>query len=148
MKNVFYLCTTFMLLSMSCAFAQKQVSFTSHKTGSVVTSQQITVEGTANNVPDDGHVWILVQRAGFNGWYPQGRGERLPQENWTCIVFLGETDLDKGKYDIAVVVVNDEVHRKLAIWVQTAEREGKYPAIDFPVVIGSNYQAFITVDRR
>jgi hypothetical protein len=42
--------------------------------------------------------------------HPQGSGERLPQENWSCTIYLGETNLDKGKYDIAVVVVNDKVH--------------------------------------
>jgi len=126
----------------------KNVSFTSHKTGSVVTSSKINMKGTANNIPNDGHVWVLVQHVGVNGWYPQGKGERPPQENWTCIVYLGETDLGKGEYDIAVVVVNDKVHRELASWVQETEEKRMYHAINFPESIGNGYEASIRIDRQ
>ena len=156
MNRLFYLCTVFMLFSVSCVFAQKQVDITSHKDESKVDSYMIPeLQGTANNVPDDGHVWILVQRKGFKGWYPQGGGERErpPQAlqgkwTWTCVVYLGEvSDSYKGKYEIAVVVVNDEIHRKLEGYVQKAN-QGIYVSIDFPKVIGSDYQKIIIVDRQ
>ena len=156
MNRLFYLCAACMLFSVSSVFAQKQVDFTSHKDGQVVRSRLIReLKGTANNVPDDGHVWILVQSEGFNGWYPQGGGERkrpvqVLQEKWTwtCEVYLGEEpDSYKGKYEIAIVVVNDEVHRELQGYVQKAN-QGIYIPIDFPKVIGDDYQKSIMVDRQ
>jgi serine/threonine protein phosphatase PrpC len=88
---------------------------------------------------------LLVLADGMGGHL---HGERLPQESWTCKVFLGESNLDKGKYEIAVVVVNDEVHRELSGWVQTAKKTGQYPTIDFPVSFKHNYQEIIKIDKQ
>jgi hypothetical protein len=139
----------FISLFSLCYFAIGQdcsTSFTSHNTGSVITTRPVNMSGTAK-VPINSHVWILVQAEGFEGWYPQGNGERpITNSKWVCTVFLGQPG-QTGYYEIAIAVVNDDVNQTLKNWVKTAQENG-YPPIPFPDMIKNCSISTIRVEKR
>jgi hypothetical protein len=121
-------------------------SFTSYQNGSIVSSYPLNVSGTVTR-PNNGHVWILAHLDGFNGWYPQGNGERnIVDNNWTCTVYLG-TPNGTGYYEIAIAIVNDQVNQTLNNWVSTAQVNG-YPPIPFPGVLNNCAITTIRVEKR
>ncbi len=138
----------FFLISLSnVAIGQDcSTSFTSHNTGSVITTRPVNMSGTAK-VPLKSHVWILVQAEGFDGWYPQGNGERpITNSKWVCTVFLGQLG-QTGYYEIAIAVVNDDVNQSLKNWVKTAQENG-YPPIPFPDMFEKCTFSSIRVEKR
>lgn len=121
-------------------------SFTSHRTGSIISSYPVNISGTAT-IPANGHVWILAHLEGFDGWYPQGNGVRIiTNSNWVCTVYLGVPG-ETGFYEIAIAVVNDDLNQALNNWVKTARERG-YPPIPFPDVINNCSINMMRVEKR
>lgn len=120
--------------------------FTSLENGSIVKAYPINVSGTASR-PNNGHVWILAHLEGFNGWYPQGNGERsLSNNNWICTVYLG-TPQETGYYEIAIAIVNDQENQALNNWVSTA-KANDYPPVSFPGVLNNCSITTIRIEKR
>jgi hypothetical protein len=137
-------------LMTSCGIASQgqecSSKFTSLQNHSIVTTNPVTVSGTAKK-PVDAHVWVLAQAKGFNGWYPQGGGERMLENgNWMSLVYLG-TAGQTGYFDIAIAVVNDQTNQMLNGWVSAAAEKG-YPPIPFPDNLESCPLSMISVERR
>ena len=157
MKKIYYLCTAFLLLSVQFTFAQEQEKQECELTITVIpevtTPHEVTVKGTAK-VPENGHLWVLVQSKDWSGWYVQANGER-PIDNktgeWSAKAQLGKSATEgRGSYDIAVVVVDNDVSNGLKSWVKFAGEEGKrtneYPTLaDLPQAICSER---VTVTRK
>ena len=122
------------------------IAFTSHQTASVVTSRQITIAGTAAT-PIEGHLWILAHIEGFDEWWLQGNGERkIIANKWNCLVFLGQAD-ETGNFEIAAIVVNDQVNQALKNKVARAKDEG-YPSIPMPDVLEGCEIKIIKIEKR
>ncbi|HEY5590146.1 MAG TPA: hypothetical protein VIK55_03930 [Paludibacter sp.] len=134
-------------LLQSYVFGQEcATSFTSHSTGSIISNYPVNISGTATK-PLNGHVWILAHLEGFDGWYPQGNGERtITDSKWVCTVYLGVPG-ETGFYEIAIAVVNDDGNQALNNWVRTARANG-YPPIPFPGVINNCSINRIRVEKR
>jgi hypothetical protein len=142
------LCVLFSaILSLSFMYGQEYITtFTSQRTGSQVSAYPLPMKGEAK-IPANGHVWILAHLEGFEGWYPQGNGERtLKDSKWTCAVHLG-TPAETGFYEIAIAVVSDEVNQSLNNWVRTAQ-EKNYPPIPFPDILNCCPITTIRVEKR
>lgn len=135
------------IISLSFMYGQEyKTTFTSHRTGSQVSAYPLPMRGEAK-VPANGHVWILAHLEGFEGWYPQGNGERTLKNNqWICSVHLG-TPQETGFYEIAIAVVSDEVNQSLNNWVKTAQERG-YPPIPFPDVLDCCSITSIRIEKR
>jgi hypothetical protein len=136
-----------LMLICNSSFGQDcNTQFSSHQNSSIITSYPVTVKGTARK-PIGGHVWVLAHLRGFDGWYPQGNGERILQDtNWICAIYLG-TPSETGYYEIAIAVVNDQINQSLNSWVSTARDRG-YPPIPFPGVLKDCSISMITVEKR
>lgn len=121
-------------------------SFTSHQNGSIVTAYPLNMSGTVTR-PNNGHVWIFAHLEGFNGWYPQGNGERnISNNSWTCTVYLG-TSKETGYYEIAIAIVNDQENQALNNWVSSAKENG-YPPISFPGILSNCSITSIRIEKR
>ncbi len=145
-KKLLFLLLT--LFAFSFVYGQQcEASFTSHKTGSQVSAYPVPMKGKVINLPANAHVWILAHLEGFEGWNPQGNGERtLKNSEWVCPVHLG-TLKETGFYEVAIAIVSDEVNQSLNNWVKTA-MELNYPPIPFPDVIEGCPIEIIRVEKR
>jgi hypothetical protein len=143
----FQLFVIFFAFMLNFGYGQECLtSFTSHKTGSIISNYPVNISGTAT-IPLNGHVWIFAHLEGFEGWYPQGNGVRtITNSKWVCTVYLGVPG-ETGFYEIAIAVVNDEVNQALNNWVKTAKEKG-YPPIPFPDVISTCSINTIRVEKR
>ncbi|GAB6007413.1 hypothetical protein [Dysgonomonas reticulitermitis] len=142
------LCLSFLaIFSLSFVYGQKrELSFTSHKDGSQITTRPVSMRGKAVNVPVNGHVWVFAHLEGFDGWYPQGIAERtLKNSEWVCAVYLGEP-METGYYEVAVAIVGNEANQALNNWVKTAKENG-YPPIPLPDLLDGLIET-IRVEKR
>jgi predicted O-methyltransferase YrrM len=68
------------------------------------------VEGTLE-LPNDAHLWVLVHRKDFDGWWPQGSGAlSLNGNRWSVSVRYGEPRDAGFEFEIAALVVGPATH--------------------------------------
>jgi hypothetical protein len=100
----------------------------------------IQVEGTMDGELPSGHyLWIMVNpRTAFAQWWPQGRHNIDPGKTWYGPALIGrdirqggEADFEK-EFDIAVVLVNENVNKDFLYWYKKAELTGNWPSMNFP----------------
>ena len=91
---------------------------TAQSPGRVSSTGQLT--GTAT-LPPGAHLWVLARMKGLAGWWPQGGGPAVVENDgrWTVHVTYG-TPTDLGMFDVAVVVVGPRANQELMTWVANA----------------------------
>jgi len=128
MRKIFS-CTAYALFSASIAFAQApkaSISITEPQDGVEISTLSTMVRGDVQNLPADGHIWVLVQPEGINTWYIQGEGERRKtgQDKWSCDVYLGERiSLHNKGYTIMAIIVNDSDNQILKNALQRKDKD-------------------------
>lgn len=107
-----------------------KVEITSPKPGGRVTSPEIAT-GTAT-IPDDGYLWVLAHKEGWQEWWPQGAGPAKINDDltWKVLVHYGSTG-ERGRFEVTAAVVNRQTNEKLMKWVEEAPAKG-FPSIPFP----------------
>jgi hypothetical protein len=110
--------------------------------------ERSAVSGTAK-IPANTHLWILAHKKTLNGWWPQGGGETLIDEDgsWAVDVQYG-VDTDKGDFEVAAVVVDSAGNNAFNLWVDTAAKTGTYPSIRFQTVVDGCAVAKVTVNKQ
>jgi hypothetical protein len=101
-----------------------------------------SVEGTAV-LPPDSHLWILVHRSDWDGWWPQGDGPvTLEQGRWSVMVNYGGPQDAGFWFEIAAIAVGPATHELWLDWVKTAAAR-EYPPVALPppeFVLGEAYR--------
>ena len=93
----------------------------------------MTVKGTAN-IPSGYHVWILVRRIDFEGfWWPQNEGKIDPRSHdWKVFVTIGQEQDIGWEFDIIAIVVNEKDHIELKNYRKKAMLTGDWRPIESP----------------
>ena len=64
------------------------------------------------------HLWILVRRKDFDGWWPQGAGAAVVDETrWRVSVTYGGPQDAGREFEIAALVVGEATHELWTDWV-------------------------------
>jgi tetratricopeptide (TPR) repeat protein len=105
------------------------------------------IAGTAQ-IPSTSHLWALAHKRSVNGWWPQGRGE-VPVKNgqWREVGVVYGEERDQGEFEVAVVAVDEDTHRKLNKWVDTAPNK-RFPPLRFPTTTGGCPIARVIVVKK
>ena len=87
----------------------------------------ITVSGTmTGDLGPDQFLWLLVGKQANDQWWPQGGNRIVPiKGKWAKSALIGGgPSLDNGKqFEIAVMLVNEEVDLRLNEWVNRGNLE-------------------------
>jgi hypothetical protein len=106
------------------------------------------VEGSAV-LPAGSHLWVLVRRKDFDGWWPQGAGAVAVNETrWTVSVAYGGPQDAGYEFEIAALVVGQPTHELWSEWVARVKETGRFPPVRLPpdrFLLGAAYR---TVRRR
>jgi hypothetical protein len=128
--------------SMTRGFPHCAVDILAPHRGASVAGSGV-VEGSVD-LPADAHLWILVRRQDFDGWWPQGKGA-VPVDGirWKVPVSYGG-DQDAGcDFEIAALVVGPQTHELWIDWVAQVEETGRFPPVQLPAasfVLGEAYR--------
>jgi hypothetical protein len=89
--------------------SQAKVEILAPRSGATVADVAM-VEGSAR-MPPDSFLWVLARRKDFQGWWPQGAGAVLVDQNrWRVSVTCGGPD-DKGSdFEVAALVVRQSTN--------------------------------------
>ncbi len=101
------------------------------------------VEGSVV-MPVDSHLWVLVRRKDFDGWWPQGAGAVTVEESqWSVFVTYGGPQDAGFDFEIAALVVGEATHELWTDWVARVKETGLYPPVRLPgagFIIGEAYR--------
>ena len=101
-----------------------------------------TVEGTAA-LPTGSHLWILVHRRDWDGWWPQGGGPVLPEQTrWKVTVNYGGPQDIGFFFEIAAIAVGPATDERWLEWVKIAA-SCEAPPVPLPApeyVLGEAYR--------
>lgn len=94
----------------------------------------IIVSGSfSGELPEGQYMWVVINPHPSPGqWWPQG-GRIDPREEWEIPIWLGREKQNIGdKFDIAVILVNEEDNQDYVDYLKTGEETGSYPGILLP----------------
>ncbi|GEM_PF-712741 len=134
----FIISTCAILVLMPVASSQENsiahsIRIDNPKEGSDV-PHEVEVNGTGD-VPEGQHMWLVVNPHSASGqWWPQGGNEIMPVDgSWHINALIGGGSQDNGKkFDIALILVNDQFHQYLKGWVSETSRNQNWPSISLP----------------
>jgi hypothetical protein len=99
--------------------------------GAVVTGDGV-VEGSAD-LSADSHLWVLVRRKDFDGWWPQGAGAvPIDRNQWSVSVTYGGPQDAARDFEIAALVVGRPTHDLWTDWVARVRETGLFPPVRLP----------------
>ncbi|MBK8044913.1 MAG: hypothetical protein IPK21_21050 [Haliscomenobacter sp.] len=141
MKTIFLL--VFLALGIFSLAQECQIKVTAPLNGSTIGPNPITIEGTAK-IPPGTHLWALLGKRGFGGWWPQGNGPIfLHNGEWAVDVYAGIKDAggiwEPGEFYVVFIVVNAQTHAQLLNWVQNAP---------ITTLLTSHYYNYLPPSRR
>jgi Methyltransferase domain len=106
-------------------------------------AQTGVAEGSAV-LPEGSHLWILVRRKDFDGWWPQGNGAvAMNGTQWRSSVTYGGPQDANHNFEIAAVAVGPPTHDLWTDWVARVKATGKFPPVQLPparFILGVAYQ--------
>lgn len=123
MRTIFLL--AFLALGLTVVAQDCQIKIIAPLNGSTIGPNPITIEGTAK-IPPGTHLWALLGKRGFGGWWPQGNGPIFVlNEEWAVDIYAGVKDegtglWESGTFYVVLMAVNDQTHASLLNWVQNA----------------------------
>ena len=94
------------------------------------------IRGTAS-VPAGMYLWVFARKEGQRNWWPQGGGAaEVKTSSWVVDGVYGDENnpqKDAGaSFEITGVVVDEEANAKLASYVETTNKTGRYPGTQLP----------------
>ncbi len=108
------------------------------------------VSGTiSGELPEGQYMWMVVNPHTSPGnWWPQGGGRIEPWKGqWYSQAYIGSEYAGIGeKFDIAVILVNENDDQYLRAWVDISEQEQSWPSIMLPA--SAKIKDRITVIRK
>ena len=90
--------------------------------------------GTASNIPENKHLWLVVYSTKVGLYYPQ-QSEIIPSGNneWRLTVYVGTPDLGVGEqFDLLLVFVDEEGSQAFQDYLNNAAETGEYPGMNLP----------------
>ena len=101
------------------------------------------VEGSAE-LPADSHLWILVRRKDFDGWWPQGgAAAAVIGTRWSVSVTYGGPQDAGHEFEIAALAVGPATHDLWTGWIRQVSETGRFPPVRLPhsrFVLGAAYR--------
>jgi hypothetical protein len=88
--------------------------------------RSFTVEGTLSSVPDDRHVWVVVQIG--NLLFPKEPEIPATDRHWAQDVVEGG-GLPGGRLSLALFVVDRVGNRQIETWLEHGRSTGDYPGL-------------------
>jgi hypothetical protein len=102
-----------------------------------------SVSGAAT-IPAGAHLWILVHRRDIAGWWPQaGAPVSVSDGHWSVEVKYGDPQDSGHAFEIAAVVVTEDVNERWQHWVRSVTQTGVYPPVQLP-----SDNTILALDRR
>ncbi len=85
----------------------------------------------------------------MNGWWPQGGGEaqRFDSE-WGVRAFIGQPQDIGSRFILAAIVVSEEGHNELSLWVKRSDESGDYRPRGLPQITEGCSLKRVTVIKR
>ena len=129
-----------MSISLGHGYAQQErfdVKMTHPPEGGKV-GKEVIVQGTAA-IPNGHYLWVLARRIDFAPlWWPQ-RPAPLEEptthkQKWQATAVFGGPQDVGWEFDVGVITVDKEGHRKLMEYWKTAMRTGDWRPIEIPPV--------------
>ena len=101
-------------------------------------------------IPKGTHLWVLARRKGIELWWPQGDVNLSIKKNgdWEASVTFGDSSDHGREFEVAAIVVDEEVSRRLDKWFQDSMISGSFPGIRLPDVVSGCAVAQVTVLRK
>ena len=128
--------------SMTRGFPQCAVDILAPQRGASVGGAG-TVEGSVV-LPADSHLWVLVRRKDFDGWWPQNKGAvSVARTRWKVSVSYGGPQDAGCDFEIAALVVGPATHELWIDWVARVQETGLFPPVQLPAasfVLGEAYR--------
>jgi hypothetical protein len=94
-----------------------------------------TVTGTiSGELPEERYMWVVINPHTSPGqWWPQGGRIEPWSGHWNAPVVLGREEEDKGvKFDIAVILLNEEDNNAYETYLERGAATGDYPGKPLP----------------
>lgn len=133
---------TWLKRSMTRGFPQCAVDILAPQRGASVAGAGI-VEGSVV-LPADSHLWVLVRRKDFDGWWPQNKGAvSVARTRWKVSVSYGGPQDAGCDFEIAALVVGPPTHELWIDWVARVQETGLFPPVQLPAasfVLGEAYR--------
>lgn len=97
----------------------------------------------------DSHLWVLVRRKDFDGWWPQGGGAAaVERTQWSVPVTYGGAQDAGFDFEIAALVVAPSTHELWTDWVARVKETGRFPPVPLPPARFVRGEAYRTVKRN
>ena len=92
-----------------------------------------SVAGSAH-IPAETHIWVLVRKRDYPGWWPQGGGPAVVADGlWKISVRYGEPKDAGAEFEVRALAVEGQTHDELVRWCSTvARRQSIVPPVSLP----------------
>jgi hypothetical protein len=112
-----------------------EVTITYPSKGSEV-GKEVVVRGTASSMPSGQHLWVLARRIDYAPlWWPQREALVDPlTHKWEATAVFGIPQDVGWEFEIGVITVTDEGHKKILGAWQEMMRTGGWRPIEIPPV--------------
>ncbi len=154
LKRISLLALTLFTIGVFNTNAQEcQINISLPQDGSTITTNPITIEGTAS-IPPETYLWALLGKRGFSGWWPQGNGPLFVFDNeWAVDVNAGTEDddgnLERGTFYVVFLVVDKTTNGQLVDWVNTAPHKNpSNPPMQLPTSVTECSMKRVSLIRR
>jgi len=122
-----------------------EITYPSNKS---IVNQNDRVIGTAKNVPDESHIWILGYSYYTANYYPRSESESIPQNGeWSVPIEVGGDDESGQEFAIIVMLANTEADKKFKDYVINCNRNKNWPGIvegEIPSGAKEYYRVIVT----
>jgi hypothetical protein len=88
-----------------------------------------TIIGTAKNIPEGKHLWILIYPQSAYKYYPQYPVDVKSDGSWKLPVQFGGEEHVGYKFDIYAVLADDNAHKELSKYMDASEKYKSWDGI-------------------
>ena len=119
------------------AYAQQEIAVTmTQPTKDNKVGKEVMVRGTAS-MPNGHYLWVVARRIDFAPlWWPQKPApvEDPTTQKWQATAVFGGPQDVGWEFDVGVITVNEEGHKKLMDYWKKAMSTGEWRPIEIPPV--------------
>ena len=95
-----------------------------------IKGEEITIEGTLNNIPDNSYVWIAVQVN--NELWPKEKNIPPTYSKWKRIVYGSP----KVEFALVLLTVSSEGNNYIKSWINKCKADDNWPGIELNMIPG------------
>lgn len=96
----------------------------------VINDEEITIEGTLNNIPTNSYIWVAIQID--NNLWPKELNIPISNSKWRGIIF----GIPKEEFAIVLLMVGSEGNVYIKSWVEECKANNDWPGIEQSLIPG------------